>query len=168
METELRRRRIVLNNLGRITITFSVWSVIKTLLYFWVNPSFFSVSNITLSPEVQRIALIISYVIVAIMVLIDLLLRLYIGLSAVAVSNRRKRRSFYIVIAIAIALSNIIVWFCVILGYVNIRMDYQSSADYYVSSFVDFTSIVLLIELIFNSLRIRRLEKHMEGQTHAA
>ena len=161
MEKELRRRRINLMTLGSGVIAFGVWSVLKTFLYMWVDSYTFEFPDI--SPEFLAIAKLIAYAMMAFFMLIDLALRAYIGLSARNVGMGKKRGRAYIILAAFLLGMSLVSWVLMLVNHMSSRMENQSAMDYYVSLFVELTSGVILADLIYTAVRIRKLEKCLEG-----
>jgi len=160
MDTERRRCRITLSTLGTGVIAFGVWSVLKTYLYLWVDAYDFDKS--ALSPKDLKYFNIAVIIFVTVMLLVDFGLRSYVGLSARAVSMGKRKSIAYIVVAALMLASNIFSWILVLMGRTSARLEKQSTLDFYVSTFVDLTSMAMLAELLYNALRLRRLEKLTE------
>lgn len=161
MERELRQRQINLMTLGSGVIAFGVWSVLKSFLYIWVDSYTFDFPDIP--PEFIPTANAIAYAFLSILMLIDLALRTYIGLSARSVGMGKKKHRAYIVIAALILASSIVSWVLMLVNHTSNRMENQSTMDYYVSLFVELCSSAILAEMIYTALRIRKLEKLLEG-----
>jgi hypothetical protein len=161
MEIELRRRRTTLSILGMGIICFGIWDVVKTLLYIWMGDDIIDLPDIP--PEYEALALVIAIVLVALVVLFDLWMRLYLGLSARAESFGEKKGSAYIVLAALLFAGNLLSLVMILLGRLDARLENQSELDYCVSLFVDCTSASMLGELLYNAIRIRVLERRLEG-----
>ncbi len=159
METELRRRRTNLFTLGGGVIAFGVWSMLKTYLYMLVDPI---PLTLEVPEEYRKAALVVAYGLVTFFLLIDLGLRLYVGLSARAEGIGQKKGKAYIVLAVLMLIVNIASWLAYLFTY-----DYKGGdaalVDYVVSLVVDLTSIVLLAQLIYNAVLVRRLSRQLEG-----
>ena len=161
MEKELRRRRISLMTLGSGVIAFGVWSLLKTFLYLWVDPIPMDFEDIP--PEFRHIAVIIGYVLVGIFMAIDLSLRLYLGRSARAAGRGTKKSCAYIVVAVLLLASSAVSLILILFSKDGGRTSNQSVMDYYVSLFVEFTSMSILAELVYTAIRVKKLEKLLEG-----
>ena len=154
METELRRRRTNLLTLGAGVIAFGVWSMLKTYLYMIVDPI---PMTFDVPEQFQQTALVIAYAMVT-----DLGLRLYIGLSARAEGLGSKKGKAYIIVTALMLVVNIAAWIVYLFMY-DYRDGYEALMDYVVSLVVDFTSIVILAQLIYNAILVRRLSRQLEG-----
>lgn len=159
MEKELRRLRISLMTLGSGVFAFGVWSILKSYLYLWVNPVVFddipaqNVSTVT----------IIFYVLYTFCMLIDLLLRAYVGMGARAMGIGKKKGLMYMfVLSLMLAVSVLSCLFMV-LSRENTRMENQSGLDFWVSAFVEFCNMGVLAELLYAVVRVKKLEKRVEG-----
>lgn len=161
MEIELRRRRISLISLGTGVIAFGVWSVTKTFLYFWVNP--IDLSGVDVPPEYNGLVTLLTYVMIGFLMLAGLVLRLYVGLSARAEGMGKKKRHGYIAVGALLLVINLAPYPFILLGTLSARLENQARLDYYVSLFVDFTSLITLGDLLRTAIRARKLEKLLEG-----
>ena len=159
MEKELRRLRISLMTLGSGVFAFGVWSILKSYLYLWVNPVVFD----DVEAQYQSAVMIVFYVMYTFFMLIDLLLRAYVGKGARAMGmGKRKGLLYMIVLSLMLAVSVLSCLFMV-LGRGNARMENQSEMDYFVSAFVEFCSMGVLAELLYTVIRVKKLEKQAEG-----
>ena len=159
MEIELRRCRIALMTLGSGVFAFGVWSVLKSYLYLWVNPIVFD----DVAAEHQSAVTITFYILYTTCMLIDLLLRAYVGMGARSMGMGKKKGIMYmIVLSLMLALSVLSCLFMV-LGRGDARLENQSTLDFYVSAFVEFCNMSVLAELLYTVIRVNKLEKQMEG-----
>ena len=159
MEKELRRLRITLMTLGSGVFAFGVWSILKSYLYLWVNPVVFD----DVEAQYQSAVTIIFYVLYTFCMLIDLLLRAYVGVGARSMGMGKKKGLMYlIVLALMLAVSVLSCLFMV-LGREDVRMENQSELDFFVSAFVELCNLSVLAELLYTVIRVRKLEKQTEG-----
>ena len=159
METELRRRRIALMTLGSGVFAFGVWSILKSYLYLWVNPVVFD----DIPAQNQSAVTITFYVLYTFFMLIDLLLRAYVGMGARSMGmGKKKGLPYMIVLSLMLAVSVLSCLFMV-LGQGETRMENQSELDFVVSAFVEFCNLSVLAELLYTLIRVRKLEKQTEG-----
>ena len=159
METELRRRRIALMTLGSGVFAFGVWSILKSYLYLWVNPVVFD----DIAEQEQYAVMIIFYVLFTFFMLIDLLLRAYVGMGARSMGMGKKKGLLYMIVLSLMLAVSVLSCLFMVLGRENTRMENQSEMDYFVSAFVEFCNMGVLAELLYTVVRVRKLEKRTEG-----
>ena len=159
MEKELRRLRISLMTLGSGVFAFGVWSILKSYLYLWVNPVVFD----DVEAQYRSAVMIVFYVMYTFFMLIDLLLRAYVGKGARAMGmGKRKGLAYMIVLSLMLTVSVLSCLFMV-LRHGDMRMQNQSELDFFVSAFVEFCSMGVLAELLYTVIRVKKLEKQAEG-----
>ena len=159
MEKELRRLRISLMTLGSGVFAFGVWSILKSYLYLWVNPVVFD----DIAEQEQYAVMIIFYVLFTFFMLIDLLLRAYVGMGARSMGMGKKKGLMYMIVLSLMLAVSVLSCLFMVLGRGNARMENQSEMDYFVSAFVEFCNMAVLAELLYTVVRIRKLEKRAEG-----
>ena len=174
MQTELIKHRHTLAVVGLGAIAFGIWSLIKSILYFvLVNP----IGNIIASnydytndSEYETvIVLIISFGIVGLFVLADMLFRWRVGRKAMAISRGEREPGvvFFILSAILMLmdLAELVMGVLSITGFMSSDGDLTDQIS---TLLVDFTSVVMLIEMIYAAVMIRKLTKAIsEGQNTA-
>ena len=143
MQTELIKHRHTLAVVGLGAIAFGIWSLIKSILYFvLVEPIIKTISsnydNLSDSKIEAWVLIAITLSLVVLFVLIDMLLRWKVGRKAGALS---------------------------IAGIIPSDEDITDQIS---TLLVDFTSVVMLIEMIYAAVMIRKLTKAIsEGQNTA-
>ena len=160
-ETQLRRGQNTLFILGGGVITFGVWSVVKSIMYFLVDPSsYFYMKD--LPQEFRLLALVIMYGIVALIVGLDVGLRLYVGLSARAEARGKKKSRAYIRVAAVMAAANLLLFLgALVSAILNADNAFRNLLDTLVSAVVDVTALITLIELVFTARRVQQLRKQL-------
>ena len=156
-------------------ITFGLWSVIKAASFFITQPvdlikalgieedvtataTEFAKDNVNVDVRFVVsgviLAMIFSYMILAV------LLRCYIGRSAITESRGLKKKTvIYIILAVLMSISLIMALSNVSLG--------EPAADGNVldaaltSRLLDLTSLIALVDLIISAVRVRRLRKKL-------
>ena len=174
MERELRRNQDALINIGSGIIAFGVWSVIKAVLYFFLNRSEMediveqAMSDVEFSPddyEIYRLLVrIIVYFFVGIILLADMGIRLYLGLSARTEGMEGKKGYAYVVVGGLMVLLSIAI--VVFEGKSLIDGTVAESArgpSEFVGLLIDFTSIVVMLEMILSAIRVKRYTRLLEG-----
>lgn len=158
-ETELRRGQNTLFVLGGGVITFSLWSVVKSIMYFMVDPAkSFPIDN--LPQEYRLLALTVIFGIVFLIVGLDVGLRIYVGLSARAEARGKKKSRTYILVAAVMAAGNLLLFLGSLLSAIfgpHAAPDHV--LDTLVSAIVDVTALITLIELVSTARNVQRLRK---------
>ncbi len=174
IERELRRNRSTLTLVGLGVIAFGAWSVVKTVLILTLrvgDPLGEGALPENVPPELARA---VFYGVIAFFLVIDLALRLYVGLSARREGLYGKKGSAYIVLACLLAALSL--YSCVYTASTiwssDGQEDTQTSEPYHfdpregegiddsiVSTLVEITATVTLFELIVAGVRVKRLSK---------
>ena len=159
MEKELRRLRISLMTLGSGVFAFGVWSILKSYLYLWVNPVVFD----DVEAQYQSAVMIVFYVMYTFFMLIDLLLRAYVGKGARAMGMGKRKGLLYMIVLSLMLTVSVLSCLFMVLRHGDTRMQNQSELDFFVSAFVEFCSMGVLAELLYTVIRVKKLEKQAEG-----
>lgn len=174
LEAERLRTGSTLRILGAGVIIFGVWAVVKPALIAVAAPTLNGGYN--LSPENRTAVGVIGMVVWAAVVI---LLRLYVGLSAWKEGSGTPQGWGYVIWAVFILLSGFLL-FAVLLFLVfrfDVSVEAKSSAtvvsfaslmvnitsDTLASLLVDITSEVILLELIYNAGKMKRLNRQKGG-----
>ena len=163
MQTELIKHRHTLAVVGMGAIVFGIWSLIKSILYFVLVEPLSDIINENLDSDSNfeaLAALALSILIVGLFVLIDMLFRWKVGRRAMAISRGDKDPGvgFFILSAILLLmdLSELVLGVSSIVGAISSDED---MIDRISTLLVDFTSVVMLAEMIFAAVMIRKLTK---------
>lgn len=169
-DAKLRKYENTLVISGAAVVTFGLWSIVKAVLYFIMVSPEGLVKNIK-SDELAQLQFgdlsenTVGYLLIAVilfLLVLDLLLRLYIGRSAVADGRHlRKKRITYVVMAFLVAaglVSSLVTRFFRT-EQDTIWVDSFETAS--VSTIVDLTSLLALIEMIIAAIMVRRLRKEL-------
>lgn len=149
MGAKIRRTQDNLFVLGTSVVVFGLWNLIKFAIYYFVA------SNEIKEASGEKYYLITS-IVCWVIFFFSFVLRCFIGFSARAEGKGKRKNVVYLVFAGMIAL----VYFCVIafeVAYFIVRHDHIFTMI--VTLIIDVTSLVFLVELIVNSIRIRKLRK---------
>ena len=171
-EIKLRKYEHTLVISGVGVIAFGIWSIIKAVLYLILIPVD-QLKELQTTDEVsamrdigltdRQTAYIFAAVILFILV-VDFMLRLYIGRSAFADGRRiRKKRLTYVVWAMIVSAGLIATTVSRIVklgaGEENVWRDVTAAGN--VSIIVDITSLLALIEMIIAAFMVRKLRKEL-------
>jgi hypothetical protein len=156
-ETELRRGQNTLFILGGGVITFGLWSVVKSIMYLMVNPFQYFRSD-DVPQEFQLIVMAVVYGIAALLVGLDVGLRIFVGLSARAEARGKKKSRAYIIVAAVMAAGNLLLFLgTLLLAATTPDAVTGNLLDTLVSAVVDVTALITLFELVFTARRVQRL-----------
>lgn len=175
IEKELRRNRSTLAVVGLGVIAFGAWSVVKTVLILTLRAGDPLENSEFAEGAFSEIAHIIFYAFIVLVLLLDLALRLYVGLSARKEGLRGKKSAKYIVLACLLAAMSVYssIFTAGTIGEMSKPKDAAASTvedafnlrkgegveDAVVSTLVEVTSTVTLIQLIVAGVRVKQLEK---------
>ena len=174
MQTELIKHRHTLAVVGLGAIAFGIWSLIKSILYFvLVEPIIKTISsnydNLSNSKYEAWVLVAITFALVVLFVLIDMLLRWKVGRKAMAVSRgeREPGVGFFILSSILLLMdmAELIMGALSIAGIIPSDEDITDQIS---TLLVDFTSVVMLIEMIVAAVMIRKLTKAISDRQNTA
>lgn len=157
-EVKLRRYENLLTLSGLGVIAFGAWSVLKALLFMLYRGEVFEPMLADIADN--RLAKLLVFVIVAVVLLFVFAVRLYVGLSARAEGHGRKKGVVYVVIAILMALFSV-------LSLLSIFFDSEarlknSMLEIIVSFVVETTSLIVIVELLVAAFTVKKLRKELE------
>ena len=147
-ERKMRRYQNLLTVSGLGVIIFGLWSVLKTILLLFMKEGILSEI-----PD-DTFVRVMFFLILGGILLIDVLIRLYVGLSARAEGFGKKKGYGYVVIAILMALASL-----TSLALIFFDSNEQSIWELIVSVIVEATSLVVTIELLVAAFTVKKLKK---------
>lgn len=172
MEEQRRLRKyenaLIISGAG--VIAFSIWSIVKAVVYFLLSPlnefsQLMSKDEMTGLYDAGISERTVDYfLLVAILVFLsfDLIIRLYVGTSAIADGGRQKKKGVaYIVLAVLVGmglLSSLITETMDLISGQERNNIFDRSS---VSLIVELTSLLAMIEMIHAAIMVRRLRKRM-------
>ena len=149
-ERKMRRYRNLLTVSGLGVIIFGLWSVLKTILLLFMKEGILSEI-----PD-DTFVRVMFFLILGGILLVDVLIRLYVGLSARAEGFGKKKGYGYVVIAILMALASL-----TSLVLIFFDSNEQSIWELIVSVIVEATSLVVTIELLVAAFTVKKLKKEL-------
>ncbi len=152
MERELRRRRNELYNLGTGVLAFGLWSVVKTLMYLLLTPP--DLKAYTLSPELRNHLALLLVCFILLTTLAELGIRAYIGLSARAEGLGKRRNMTYVVLAFCQVTASL---FMSVFFLTQMESAERGRLDTIVSMAVDTSSTIILAEMAFTALKVKKI-----------
>ena len=147
-ERKMRRYQNLLTVSGLGVIIFGLWSVLKTILLLFMKEGILSEI-----PD-DTFVRVMFFLILGGILLVDVLIRLYVGLSARAEGFGKKKGYGYVVIAILMALASL-----TSLVLIFFDSNEQSIWELIVSVIVEATSLVVTIELLIAAFTVKKLKK---------
>ena len=149
-ERKMRRYQNLLTVSGLGVIIFGLWSVLKTILLLFMKEGILSEI-----PD-DTFVRVMFFLILGGILLVDVLIRLYVGLSARAEGFGKKKGYGYVVIAILMALASL-----TSLMLIFFDSNEQSLWELIVSVIVEATSLVVTIELLVAAFTVKKLKKEL-------
>ncbi|MBP5261890.1 MAG: hypothetical protein J6Z43_07185 [Clostridiales bacterium] len=156
-----RRNRGNLSVIGAGIIAFAGWNTIKNAIESFVG----SVDNLiaeAVAGAGPLLTMAVTHVVVVIL-LFDILLRVYVGFCAITESRGRKTGRGYIVMTIILIIGSL---FSVLISASEIIDLSEALIRTYVTFFFDLISLFLLVEMLIITRALRK--KRREGIVHAA
>ena len=160
MSAKIKRYETTLATLGLGVIAFGVWNVVKYLIYFILGINDQTAENTGASSIDVTTAYYIIHGIIFALLLIDLALRLIIGLSARSEGLGKKSRKAYIVLSVFIVLLESI---SVYTDIVSLTESNSEFIDSLTAVLIDITSIAALVWLIVVSIKLKKAKKQIEN-----
>lgn len=160
MQRELRKYENSLSVSGLVVILFGLWSVLKLglRLVFSTLGLMNTAEDTIVDPEIQKGFLYLAIAILAVLIL-ELGLRLYIGLTARAESRGKKKTVVYLIIAVLLAAYSVYSLVALIRSFAAV--DFFESL---VSVLVELSGLFALAELIFSAIKVKQIRKKMEEE----
>lgn len=149
MDIKARKAEINLKTLGSGVIFFGAWAFIKYALTFLIY-------GFELDEAVDDIVLLVSTIIVWVFLALAFLIRLYIGISARAESEGKRRHAFYLILTGVITFIDAA---AILLELVLLVTKLDDMLNMAVTILIDVTSTVILIELMVNAVTVRKMKK---------
>ena len=164
IEAKLRKRKDILISSGKAVILFGIWSIVRIILAELFDPEELKelIGNVSGTPD--EVYLVLSFVMIIALMSIDLLIRYYVGKSAISEGNGQKRNVAYIILA-GIYVAVTIAFDCY--GITALK---DGVTIMVISTFlIDISSSFAFAEIMFSALMVRYYEKRLtEKETHAA
>lgn len=147
---QILRYRDTISIVGTGVIAFGAWSTVRIIMYIVLSANDYL-------KQYGSTVLTIATIILCGIAFVDLVLRIYVGLSARAEGKGARKGSFYLVCAgllvLGLALS---------IGFALYSIITEQSLDYafdlVVSTIIDATSLITIVQLIVSAVRLRKLD----------
>ena len=148
---------------GIAVIAFGIWDMIKIILGMISFSSNYLQTNPSGKPEsTLRIAFDVVWIAIALIIVISLSLRLYVGRSAMSEGKGNKKKAVYLVVAAVMTVVNCAaVLFEVIIA---IQSGLSGIVSNVIALIVDITSVIVFFVLLYSAVKSRRLSKKEEKE----
>ena len=155
MDKQLRKSQSSLMISGIGVILFGAWTMAKIVLICIYSPQ----EIVSAGEAGESVPLVAVVLLMFLFFLVpDLLLRIYVGLSACAEARGKKKGYGYIVVALIMSLGlAFVVGGSLFLFVVSGNWTAASFADLIIVSIVDVTSVSALAEVVVSSIRVKKL-----------
>lgn len=155
----IRKDQSILRSIGTGIILMGVWSVFKAVSMLLIDPSdlYREAGEISGAAELamsQRGAMILVIFATASVLLIDILIRIYVGRSAIAIAKGKRRGAAYIILTCLLIVSGMLAMLLMIIAFCFFR---EEGSDLSISAAViELTSLIMLIEMLAASFRLKK------------
>lgn len=159
MEKKLRKQQNLLVDAGMGVILFGIWGVAKINMYMAMSSEFAEAwqSAIQISGVDGELFTRGLWIFISVILVIDLLSRLYIGFSAVADGKGKKKGYGYIVLSALVLVSNLhSSWLTYSSGFQQINVNTVMGL------LMEVASLYVMVEVTITAIRVRRLRKTMK------
>ncbi len=149
-EIKMRRYQNLLTVSGLGVIIFGLWTVLKTILLLFLQEDL--VDDL---PD-GLFYRVLFFTLIGGVLLIDFLIRLFVGLSARAEGFGKKKGYGYIVVAILIAIASLVSLVLIFFDTAD-----RSILELIVSFIVEATSMIATVELLVAAFTVKKLKKEL-------
>lgn len=152
MGAKTRRLENNLVTLGTGIIAFGLWAFIKLILtVVFLGSAYFEDS-----PEERRLAVMIATWVVAVL---TLLMYVWLGLSARAEGNGKKKKPVYLFVVGIISVYGFVMILLEVFLMITKFNKIDDPFSLFITIIIDVTRMIFLIELIYSSVTLRKIRK---------
>lgn len=167
MSAKMRKHQTTLICSGVAVIAFGLWSILRTMMMLIFRKSYFRELLAGNGDIPVELSTKILYITIFVMLILDLLFRLYAGMKAIREGSGKHRRITYIILSI------LYVAFFVSMDVFLFFDDYGRGVNIenIAGLIIDLTTQIAFIEIIVSSIALRLYEHRQrsgEGASHAA
>lgn len=163
MERKLRKQQSLLVDAGTGVILFGVLGVAKVNLYLGLSPVFQEVLHM-IAQEIEmdeKTIITILWFLVAMWLIMEMGVRLYVGLSAIAEGKGKKKGYVYLLVAAALLGTTLSQ------SWATFGPEALAKSDISMSLILNFCmeliSVYVILELLITGIRVKRLKKLLKG-----
>ena len=152
MGAKTRRLENNLVTLGTGIIAFGLWAFIKLILtVLFLGSAFFEDS-----PEERRLAVMIATWVIAVL---TLLMYVWLGLSARAEGNGKKKKPVYLFVVGIISVYGFVMILIEVFIIITKFNEIGDPFSLFITIIIDVTRMIFLIELIYSSVTLRKIRR---------
>lgn len=152
MGAKTRRLENNLVTLGTGIIAFGLWAFIKLILtVVFLGSAYFEDS-----PEERRLIVMIATWVIAVL---TLLMYVWLGLSARAEGNGKKKKPVYLFVDSIISVYGFVMILIEVFIIITKFNEIDDPFSLFITIIIDVTRMIFLIELIYSSVTLRKIRK---------
>lgn len=153
-----RRNLNILVVLGTGVMMFGAWGVIKLIAQVLLGYSIYDPAELE---ELGPIGSLLFYFIMAFILSLDVILRLYAGLRARREGHGKKTGAGHLVVSVILILGSIISIIAVIWNIMTLTGEQDEN---FIGLFMELSSLVVTLEVFIASISVRRYRKKYPGE----
>ena len=155
---------------GKGIIAFAFWNVLKNTLMLIINRKFYVMEMCQRiiemdaveadHPHLGDIALFTIIILLVVYLGVGVLIRCYIGLSAISEGRGKRHGIAYLILTAIFIISTISEIFGGTFGFFqSLNLDSYSTFMMIANGLLDITNVVILVEMIYSAVMLRKLRK---------
>lgn len=163
MERKLRKQQSLLVDAGTGVILFGIWGVAKINLYLGLSPVFLEALHI-MAQEIEideKTIAAILWILVAVWLVMEMGVRLYVGLSAIAEGKGKKKGYCYLIVAAAMLGTTLSQGWEAFGPEALVKSNIDMSLI--LSFCMELASVYVILELLIAGIRVKRMKKMLKG-----
>lgn len=157
-KSSIRKQQSILMYSGLAMIIFGIWSIVRTILMRFIDPDHFKdyISVFDGTQDVEYINIVFALLLIAL--LIDLSIRVYIGVCAMQEGQGKLKNSItYVIIALIVLFAAIGSDFVDIIT--HFTNDDKYTLEIFLTTIIDISIHIATLEVIVSAIKIRILIK---------
>ncbi|MBR3245983.1 MAG: hypothetical protein IKF90_25285 [Parasporobacterium sp.] len=158
MERKLYKAQNLLSVSGLAVIAFGCWSIVKTVLTLILFSDLLMEGMDSIPGIDPQTIRIFMWVIVSVIMLISLAIRCFVGLSARAAGQGKKKSAAYLVFTVILILLSIASLIATV-----VNPQDSGILDLLITVLVELTSLLSLFEVLVNGIQVKKLTKELSG-----
>lgn len=159
LNAQIRKKQNLLITSGYAVMMFGIWSIVRAILMFVLEPDvIWQDAGISID-DLQGIEIVIFWITILVVLLCDLLLRMYVGKRAVREGLGKRQKSIYIVLC---AISVIFTISADVSAIINLTGD-ETIEMLFSYVVVDVSTCISMVLVVTSALSLRRLNRNKES-----